>query len=126
MRSRDAAQILEDKQKGEEAAIRWRWEGDITQEHKSAPCGEPGRDWWTCGGQEETLVQAPDRIQELQVCVRNWGWLVVLEAQRAETCPALALTTGSFAVACRLWRTGEAVGFSSADRNGDSVAWRAQ
>ena len=52
----------------------------------------------------------------------NWGWLVVLEVQRSETCLVLEARVGSAAVGPI---TQDAVFFSSTDRNRDIVAWRA-
>lgn len=48
---------------------------------------------------------------------------MVLEAQRAETCPALGAKAGRGAVGNL---TQEIEGFSSTDRKGDGVAWRDQ
>ena len=75
-------------------------------------------EWWG-----KDFKAAPQTKTGSYRCMcENQGRLAVLEAQRAETSLALGARAGSTAVG---HTTQETVVFSSTDRKGDSVAWRA-
>jgi len=70
-------------------------------------------------GQGDPAPPVSDSLSSGEVACVNWGWLAVLEAQRAETCPDLEARTGSSAEGRT---TQDPAVYSSTDRNGETVA----